>query len=269
MGAFVKRTLGPPGPFPLRTWSALYRDPIRALQRLARDYGDLVLFRVGRQRVYLLNHPDLAESALITHSRQTSKQLGNRLLRRLLGDGLITSVDDAHLRQRRLLQPHFHRQHLAGFAEQMVACAQQAGARWQTGETLEVFQAMTALALAIIGKTVFTAEFDSEAGEIYQALEVILGRVHVASLVLGEMLDGWPLPMTRRTRQATERLNATLYRVIAAHRAQPNQGDMLSLLLGTGDEAGRLSDTQARDQAMGIFLAGFETMAVTLTWTWY
>lgn len=266
----VKQPPGPPGWLPLRTISNLYRSPLTTLQSLAREYGDLVVFRIGRQPVYLLNHPDLVEAILVTNSYLASKRLGNNLLRRLLGGGLITSQDEEHLQQRRLLQPLFHRRYLAGFGDLMVDCTRQVRDRWQDGETLDIFEEMSDLTLAIVGRTLFSAEFEPEAEDIRQALAVILGRVHIATLIFGELADRLPLPMAGRTHRAVEHLNASIYRVIAERRIQQNErGDLLSLLLTAEDERGKLSDTQVRDQAMSIFLAGFETMAVALTWTWY
>jgi cytochrome P450 len=229
-----------------------------------------VMFRIGHQPVYLLNHPDLVEAILVTNSRLASKRLGNRLLRRLLGGGLITSQDEEHLQQRRMLQPLFHRRYLAGFADLMVDCVRQTSEHWQSGETLDIFEEMTNLTLRVVGRTLFSAEFEPEAEDIRKALAVILGRVHIVSLIFGELADRLPLPMTGRTHRAVERLNASIYRVIDERRIQGNERrDLLSLLLEAEDESGKLSDMKVRDQAMSIFLAGFETMAVALAWTWF
>jgi cytochrome P450 len=254
---------------PLHIYYALYRDPLTTMQSLAHEYGDVVLLRIGRQPIYILNHPTLVEEAVITNSHQTSKRLGSRLMRRLLGNSVMSSQDEEHLKQRRMLQPLFHRRHLADFGETMVSCARQVSERWQPGETLDVFEEMTDLAMAVVGKTLFSAEFDAQAEEIRHALDVFMGRSRVTSLVLGELAEQLPLPTPRRMHNALRRLDHSIYSLIAERRRQEPRGDLLALLLEAEDENGKLSDTQIRDQAMTIFLAGFETMAVTLTWTWY
>jgi cytochrome P450 len=254
---------------PLRTLLNLYRNPLTAFQSLAREYGDVAVFHIAGQPVYLLNHPDLVEAILVANSRLASKRLGTRLMRRLMGGGLITSYDEEHLQQRRMLHPVFHRRHLADFSETMVDCARQVRDRWQDGERVEIFEEMTSLTLAVVGRTLFSTDFELEAEHIHQAVIVIQNRAHIANFILGELADKLPLPMAGRTRRAVERLNASIDRAIAGHRTQMEQGDLLSLLLAAEDDHGKLNDIQVRDQAMTIFLAGFETMAVTLTWTWH
>ncbi len=254
---------------PLHIYYALYRDPLTTLQSLAHKYGDVVLLRIGRQPIYIVNHPTLVEEVVITNSHQTSKRLGSRLLRRLLGNSVMSSQDEEHLKQRRMLQPLFHRRHLAGFGETMVSCAHQVSERWQPGETLDVFEEMTDLAMAVVGKTLFSAEFDAQAEEIRRALDVFMSRSRVTSMVVSELAEQLPLPTPRRMHDALRRLDRSIYGLIADRRRQEPQSDLLALLLEAEDENGKLNDTQIRDQAMTIFLAGFETMAVTLTWTWY
>ncbi len=269
MRDIVKHAPGPPGILPIQTLSNLYRAPLATMQNLAHEYGDIVEFRIGRQPVFLLNHPDLVEAVLVTHSRQASKRLGSRLLRRLMGIGLITSQDEEHLQQRRMLQPLFHRNYLAGFGNLMVECARQASERWRVGEPLDIFKEMADLTLEIVGRTLFSAEFEPEAEAIRQAVAVVQRRTNITLLLFGELAENLPLPMTRRTRQAVELLDSLISRVIAKSHNKDKQDDFISMLLSAEDSNGKLSDTQVRDQAMTIFLAGFETMTVALTWTWY
>lgn len=269
MRDIVKQPPGPAGFLPLRTLINLYRNPLTTMQNLAHEYGDIVEFRIGRQPVYLLNHPDLVEAVLVTNSRIASKRLGSRLMRRLLGVGLITSQDEEHLQQRRMLQPLFHRQYLAGFDSLMVECARQACKGWRVGEPLDIFEEMADLTLEIVGRTLFSAEFKPEAEAIRRAIAVVQGRTNITFMLFGEVAENLPLPMTRRTRQAVELLDSSIARVIANRRNQDQQDDLVSMLISAEDSNGKLSDTQVRDQAMTIFVAGFETMAVALTWTWY
>lgn len=269
MKRIVKEPPGPAGFLPLRTLYALYRDPLNALQSLARDYGDIVVFRIGFQPVYLLNHPDLVEEVLLKYGRISSKRVGNRLLRRNWGDGLITSHGEKHLHQRRMLQPLFHHHHLTGYVENIVDCARQTRERWQDGETLDMFEEMNSLSLTVVGKTLFSTEFDSEAEDILKALAVLLEQNHVAILVFSEMFDKLPLLNPAKSRHAVKYLTAVINRVVRDRRIQDRQGDLLSLLLSVEDNNGKLNDTQVRDQSMSIFLASFETIALGLTWTYY
>src|SRR4029078_8079207 len=130
----------PPGPptrfFGLTAYPAFSGDRIGALAKLARDYGDVVLFPLGPQRTALLHHPDYVEDVLVTRARLFKKGRALERAKRLLGEGLLTSEGDLHRRQRRLAQPAFHKQRIGAYADTMVAHAQRTAARWRDGEAL-------------------------------------------------------------------------------------------------------------------------------------
>jgi cytochrome P450 len=266
----------PPGPRPFISTSnifAMHRDRFGFITRLARDYGDLVYFKLGQQPVFLLNHPDYIRDVFVTHNKNFMKGEGLQRAKRLLGEGLLTSEGDVHRRQRRLAQPAFHRQQIAGYAATMVDYAARMRDLWKDGETLEIWREMTHLTLAIAGKTLFDADVESEADEIGEALTSLMSLFNATSLPFVRLLEKLPLPGVKRFHQARERLDATIYRMIDERRRNGGErGDLLSMLIQARDEEGDgtgMTDLQLRDEMMTIFLAGHETTANALTWTWY
>ena len=258
--------------FPGHALLRFRRDPIAVLRRAASEYGDVVRLPLSKHPVYLVNHPDLIKDVLVTNQKQFKKGRGLEQIKRLLGEGLLTSEGEFHLRQRRLIQPAFHRQRVVAYGESMTYYAAQARERWQGGETRDMHAEMMRLTLAIVGKTLFGAEVEAEAAEIDGALGEIIGLFRLLQLPYSDLLERLPLPVVRRFRTARARLDATIYRLIARHRAAgEDRGDLLSMLLAARDEddGGRMSDEQVRDEALTLFLAGHETTANAMTWTWY
>ncbi len=252
---------------------AVTRRPLEFLPALARDYGDVAMFRVGRQSIVLLSHPDQIRDVLVTHARRFHKGRGLEQAKILLGEGLLTSEDDVHLRQRRLVQPAFHRTRIAAYGETMAAYAERRANRWRDGEVLDIASEMAAYTLAVVGKTLFDADIEREAHEIGEALAAAIEAFNVAVLPVGELLLKLPLPATRRFIRGRDRLDATIYRLVAERRASgDDRGDLLSMLLLAHDTEGDgtgMSDLQLRDEVMTLLLAGHETTANLLTWAFY
>ena len=264
---------GPPRRYPLQNWLALQRNPLRFLEGVAR-HGDVARFRLGPVFVYLVNDPDLIRSVLVTRADAYHKGRALERARRLLGQGLLTSEGALHLRQRRLMQPAFHRERIAGYGETMVRYAGRAAERWKAGETIDVHKEMVALTLAIVGTTLFDADVEEEADEIGKALTEALELFQRLLMVpYGEFLEKLPIPSTLRFRSVRRRLDATIARLIAERRRNPrDRKDLLTLLLlaqDTEGDGGGMTDTQLRDEAMTIFLAGHETTANAMAWTWH
>jgi len=247
------------------------RDPLGFFTRCAREYGDLVRYRIAHVNVYLLNHPDLIESVLVTDHHNFIKGRTLQAGRVLLGDGLLTSEGESWRRQRRLMQPAFHRERIAVYGEAIVASAQQMLAAWRPGETRDAHQEMVRLTLQIVAQTLFGVQVGAEADEVSIALRVFLkqfrNQVDAALLIP----DWLPTPGNLRLRAAIRQLEAIIYRIIRARRAdRAERDDLLATLLRTQDEDGRqMTDRQLRDEVMTLFLAGHETTAVALAWTWY
>jgi cytochrome P450 len=266
----------PPGPtrrHPGEFILAIRRDPLGFFGRVARDHGDIAHLRVGTQRVYLLGHPDLVKDLLVTQQKNFTKGRGLERARMLLGNGLLTSEGEDHLHQRRLVQPAFHRDRIAGYTAVMSAYAERQMARWRDGDTRDIGREMMDLTLRIAAKTLFDADVEGETAEIGEALTTALGLFNFAVLPFSELIERLPLGPGARFRRARRRLDATIYRIIEERRARPaDRGDLLSMLLvaqdAEGDGSG-LTDTQLRDEVMTLLLAGHETTSNLLTWTWY
>jgi len=159
---------------PRRANAGFRRDAISLLTRLTREYGDIVAYRLGPERVVMLNHPDYIRDVLVTHQRNFTKSRGLQWAKYILGEGLLTSEGEVHVRQRRLAQPAFHRQRMPTYGAAMVAYSERMRQRWQDGETLDIDQEMTRLTLAIAGKTLFDADVEAEAKDIGAALTTII-----------------------------------------------------------------------------------------------
>lgn len=237
--------------------------------RCARELGDVVRWRFGWRRVYLVSHPDLIEEILVTNNKNYIKDFSLRLYKPLVGNGLLTSESTFWLRQRRLIQPAFLRPRLEAYGRVMSDFTARMLDDWHDGETFDIHQRMMQLALHIAAKTLFDADVTERAHDVGDALEEALRCIDTRMLF---HLPLWvPTPANRRLNRAVARLDAILFRMIEQRRSSgKDHGDFLSLLLQARDEDGsRMTDRQLRDEAMTLFLAGHETTALALTWTWY
>jgi cytochrome P450 len=267
----------PPGPngfVPGLPLLAFTRDPLGFLTNVATNYGDIAHFGFGSQSFFVLSHPDYVKDVLVTHNGSFMKGRGLQRAKRLLGEGLLTSENPLHRRQRRLAQPAFHKGRIASYGSLMVDYTlRHQGERWQDGQTLDVWEEMMRLTLAIVGKTLFDTDTKREAEEVREAVSATLVSFTRLMMPFSELLDRLPLPSTRRFSQARARLDAIIYRMVDERRKSgADQGDLLSMLMMAQDDEGDggvMTDEQLRDEAMTIFLAGHETTANALTWTWY
>jgi cytochrome P450 len=269
------RAPGPRSRYPGQFFVRLNADRLGFFTQLARDYGDLVRVDVGRQALFLATHPDYVKDVLVTNNRLFGRGRGHLRMKLLLGEGLLTTDGDAHRRERRLVQPAFHRQRVEGYGDTMAQRAEELGARWLDGRTVDVSAEMMKLTLVIVANTLFGAAVDDEVEEIGSALTAAFEMFGFALLPFTEYLDRLPVPTTLRLRRARARLDATIYRIIAdRRRSGRDQGDLLSMLLmaqdtGEGGDGGSMTDVQLRDEATTLFVAGHETTANALTWSWY
>ena len=265
-------TTGPRQRFPGEFTITAARDPLTFLTRAARRYGDVVEFSLGGGRAVLLAHPDDIRDVLVTNGRLFHKGRGLQRARLLLGEGLLTSEGEFHLRQRRLASPAFHRARVESYAHTMAAYAHRRAESWHDGQSLDVVREMAAYTLAVVGKTLFDADIEGEAHEIGEALSASIAAFNFMTLPMGELLMRLPFPAVRRFEKARDRLDATIYRMITERRASgEDRGDLLSMLLlahDTEGDGGGMSDVQLRDEAMTLLLAGHETTANALSWTW-
>jgi cytochrome P450 len=264
---------GPRSLLPGRFLRIMQRDPIPFFTRLAREHGDAVQFRIGPQVLVLFNHPDLVREVLVTQHRAFHKSRVMQRAKVILGEGLLTSEEELHKRQRRLAQPAFHRDRIARYAAVMVERAAAMGDAWRDGETLDIHQEMMRLTLSVVAKTLFDAEVEGEADEIGGALTSLIDLFPLLMNPFATYLQKLPIPSTLRFRAAVRRLDRTIYGIIEERRrSSEDRGDLLSMLLLAQDlegDGGGMSDLQVRDEAMTLFLAGHETTANALAWTWY
>lgn len=264
----------PPGPsFGLRRWSLgplNNGDPLGYFSGLVREYGDLIGLRILNFRILLINHPDHIEDVLVNHPRKFIKGRVLKANKRVFGSGLLTSEGDFWLRQRRLAQPAFHRARIAAYASTMVEYTERLLHEWQGGEERDIHKEMMRLTLQIVGKTLFDADVERDAQDIGKSMELLLelGADFRRTVLIPHWL---PTPSNFRLELAIRKIEKVLYRIIAGRRASGRDaGDLLSMLLAAQDEDGsRMTDTQLRDEAITLFLAGHETTANTLSWTWW
>ncbi|MGH7891961.1 MAG: cytochrome P450, partial [Thermodesulfobacteriota bacterium] len=176
-------------------------------------------------------------------------------------------------RQRRIIQPVFHYKRIKSYGEVMAEYGSRTGVGWKNGDTVDIHVEMTKLTLAVVSKTLFDADVESESDEIVKSLTDIVNLFPRFVFPFSEILDYLPLPGNKRGLLAVSRLDNVIYRLIEERRRDAGQkDDLLSMLLEARDEEGDgrgMSDRQVRDEAITLFLAGQETMANSLTWTWY
>ncbi len=238
--------------------------------RLAREHGDVALVGMGPEKIVLVSHPDLVREVLVAQSRRFMKGRALQEAKRILGEGLLTSEGELHLRQRRLVQPLFHAERLGGYGDVMVDLAGRTAERWRPGEAVDVAAEMQRLTLAVVGRTLFDADVEGAARDVGEALTTSLEMMDLFMLPFAGLRERLPLPSTRRFRAARERLDTIIYGMIEERRGRAGGEDLLSLLLEARDEEGApMSERQVRDESMTLFLAGHETTAQALAWTWY
>ncbi|MBM3220172.1 MAG: cytochrome P450 [Candidatus Rokubacteria bacterium] len=263
---------GPKGGFFFGSGVHFRRDQLGFYAACARDYGDFVQTTMGPYRIFLVYHPDVIDELLVARNRDFIKSRGVRLLRPVLGDGLLLSEGDTWLRQRRLVQPAFHRQRVAEYGGVMTAFAERRVAGWKDGDTIDVNAEMLELTRDIVAKTLFDADVSGDAHDASQAAEVLM-RDFGKRLQGFTVLPYWvPTPRNLRSRRALRRLDTLVDRIIAARRASDeDRGDLLSILVHArdADDGTRMTARQVRDEVMTLFMAGHETTAVALSWTWY
>lgn len=269
---WFRRDKFPPGPYTgLKGWSfrALEQSPLEMFTELAR-HGDIVGIRVVNFRNIFVNHPDLIEEVLVGHPRRYFKGRVLRANRHVFGEGLLTSEGDFWLRQRRLVQPAFHRARIAAYAGTMVEYAQRLMESWRSGEERDVHQEMMKLTLQIVAKTLFNADVTRDARDVGKSLELLLelGADFRRTLFVPHWI---PTFTNLRIKREIAFIESILYRIISERRASGRDtGDLLSMLLHAQDEDGsRMTDKQLRDETITLFLAGHETTASSLSWTWW
>ena len=263
----------PPGPPMWPTVRRLRRTPLREfptyLFDVRREYGPVCTFRVPWKRFYLLDDPAAIKDVLVTHQHAFVKSEGTRALGEVLGRGLVTSEEPLHRTMRRIVQPAFHRERIAGYADVMERCAR----AWQPPPgDFDMHAEMMELTLRIATKTLFGVDRSDEADEVARALYDVIQIFPDALGPFGALLRRLPFGPVRQVRRSRAVLDRIVYAIIAQRRCEGvDRGDALSMLLASRDEeSGQgIDDRQIRDEVMTLFIAGHETTANLLSWTWY
>jgi cytochrome P450 len=278
----------PPGPtykMPGKLLRQFIHDPINTLSNISREFGDISYFKLGHEHVYLINNPDYIEKVLIYDHHNFKKGKRLQTAKAVLGEGLVTSEGDLHKRQRRLIQPIFHPKQIMLYINTMTDFASRIRDRWKDGDTVDVSEEMMRLTLGIICKSVLNYDVESEAQEVGKALTTVRKYSKRLQSPIGHVLDKIPvLPAVKGAREAKKQLDSLIYQLIADRRrwegdsdnSKSHDQDLLSRLMQAQDLVSpnnnnqeKMSDKQVRDEVMTIFIAGHETTANALTWTFY
>jgi cytochrome P450 len=266
----MKRPPGPKPHFPIGNMPLASNDPLGTFLSWAREYGDIFYYRAAWLHVYFLNDPDLIEWVLIRNSQNFLKDRVVQNSRWFFGNGLLTNEGDSWLRQRRLSQPAFHRDRVASYARIMTGYADQMLATWKDGEMRNIHQEMMQLTLRIVVHCLFNVEAE-DTGGISAAMNVLMRNTTGARMLFPPIARYLPTPTMIAVRRAVRQLDEMVYRIISKHRAgSGDSGDLLSMLMDARDEDGTgMSDKQLRDEVLTFLLAGHETTALALSWTFH
>ena len=266
-------------------------SPILLFEHLLRTYGNIACYQFLGTPIVFINEPDYIREILVTQGASFVKERTVNRMKILLGEGLITSNEPFHMRQRRIAAPAFHRQRIQAYAGQIVESAQAASDRLRDGQQFDIAAAQMELSLEIVARTLFDTHVDDDIRRINDEVNTIMDLYNfIVAFPKIESFLHLPIPGIVQFRRSKARLDAVVDRLIAEHRRAMDQaaatgehadrGDLLSMLLSSSDELldgeGRptgervsMSDLQVRDEVLTIFLAGYETVANGLTWTWY
>jgi cytochrome P450 len=255
---------------------AFQADPLQYFTTAFRTFGDVVCFRSWPFKSFFFAHPDHIKHVLQEHNQRYVKGLVIGKLKVLIGEGLFSSEGGFWRRQRRLAQPAFHRQRLTGFVDTMTSTTASMLERWapraRSGEPFDVSAEMSALTLGIVGRTLFSRGLDDEADSVSRALLATLAALNERVGRFFPTPLWWPNAINRRLRPAIAELDRVVYAIIETRRRTgEDHGDLLSMLMAARDEetGERMTDRQLRDEVMTFLLAGHETTAMALSWTWY
>jgi cytochrome P450 len=249
------------------------RDPLALFQR-AREHGDVVRARFGPFRVYILNSPDAIREALVSQARNLEKGISFGRTKRLLGNGLVLSEGDYHHRQRRLMQPAFHRAAIAGYMATMRDVAVPRVDAWPDGETLALDHEIRSITLTVLTRTLLSSDIGGETvEEIERLLRVLLAELLPEGVIANIPGLRWvPTRSNRRFDTARRQLDALLTQIIDGYRARgEDHGDLMSILLAARDDetSTGMTTSQLRDEATTLVIAGSETTGNTIAWACY
>ena len=264
---------GPPGLPVIGNLLDVGTDVLSFLQKVA-SYGDVAQLGFFNRKITLVSHPDLIQQVLIRDNDQFEKDSGTKMLAKfVLGKGLLTAEGEEHKRMRKNTSPAFNRQRILSYGKIMTDLADQQSAAWKNGATIDMHSEMMAVTSAIVAKALFNMDVSEKVHAIGEALEKVMRIVDVIRMPFSDIAMQLPLPATLEIREGIETLDKIIYETIDEHLADSDdKGDLLSMMISSRREAGddmKKARKQLRDEAMTLFLAGHETTANALTWTFY
>lgn len=275
----MKTAPGPKGLPLVGSFRDINRDMLGFFSNCAREYGDVVKIPFGPVDTLFVTNPRDIRYILLENSKNYSKEgIGYDPLRKFLGKGLIFNEGgEFWKRQRKLTQPAFHQDKLENFVSQFNRAATLLIERWKlteaTGLKIDILKEMMRVTLQVAGKTLLGKDLLTDANQIEAALTTILDEADRRARLVTPFSNYLPIPRTFRVRKANRALNELVYRIISERKALPTtevQHDLLSMYLAARDEKGiGMTDQEVRDEVMSIFIAGHETTANGLAWTWY
>jgi cytochrome P450 len=252
----------------------VWRDPLDHLMHVS-TYGEVASVRFGPMIAFLLNAPDAIHHVLVDNNRNYTKSPNYAGLKLILGEGLVTSEGDFWRRQRKLAQPAFQRDRVNAFAPAMIEETDRMLDQWESrvGEVIDAHAEMMKLTLRIVTRTLFGTSIGSEA-EAKAVGEALTVGIHYANDYAESLfkLPGWiPSPKNRAFKRAITTLDALVYRIIEERRSGRNKdaNDLLALYMAAVEDGRGMTDRQLRDEVMTLVMAGHETTANALAWTFY
>lgn len=259
---------GPKGPLLAGTMREYGADPTGSMRRWRDAYGDFVPIRFGPFRAHVAFGPAEIDEVLTDRAADFRKSFGTRMLIPLLGNGLLTAEGAEWLTHRRIASAAFHRERVAGYGRTMARYADDTVEAWRDGDAVDVHDALTALTLRIVARTLFDTDVTPRIEEVARLGAEIQDFYYGRFASLRFLIPTWlPTPGNRRLGKAIRRLDDVVYGIIRERRSGEDRGDLLSMLLLARDEHGAgMSERHIRDEVMTLLLAGHETTALALTW---
>lgn len=273
LSAFTQpRPAGPRGLDTIRSQIEFSSDQIGFFRRVHRTYGDVSSFRLGTFDAWLICDPELIDELLLKHHDDLMKDALTHELDELLGRGLLTSEGDFWKRQRKLASPALRRRQIESYADSMVRLTTEMVDRWEDGEVVDLHHDMMDLTLRIVVKTLFNLDVSGDVSEVEEPLEDAMHFFHIMAHTLWRFLpDFVPTPTKARFHAALRQLDKVILGLIQQRKESGEEGDDLlwSLINAVDDEGSSMTDAQLRDECITIFLAGHETTALALSYTWW
>jgi cytochrome P450 len=240
---------------------------------MRKTYGEIAFFKLGKRKMYMVSDPEIVKDVLVTNSKNFSKSRALKRAKMVVGEGLLTSEADFHLKQRRMIQPVFLQKRISKYAAVMSEHSFRISQQWHDGQVLDMHKEMMKLTFSIVVKTLFNSDIEKNPDEIGDALTAVMKQFTRLVFPFSEYLDKLPLAGIKKCNEALEKLDSTIYEFIEERRGnEDGYDDLLSLLLSVrsddSDSAG-MTDQQIRDEAITLFIAGQETTANSLSWSLY